>query len=387
MKTPGAGPTSRPSTSMRPRSRSTLSSSSPRIAISRRNLRKAGRTSSARDQRTLEEAKLNVVRRFGEAARTISEQRRQGQDYPAEPAYLHLYRIGCLESSYPIRLACAQEIGAGGDEAFDALAGALGPPVADRSNGHATTRAERSGTAVGELPPRGGHSWPGGGPGARGPRVGGGGHPGLARAVARRVGDGAKITSREQEPRAVAPVPRRAHAHQAEPDLRLSLEVALAQGFKHAANRRRHHPHARPEARAYLAEQAREMLRDSHFWFTRLTLVHALCLWSLPDGQPGPRDRRDDDHRALVSTGSPPGQWARASIREGGEQARRPRRWKPGSPSASSGSTRAAWPLGSDPVRRTREHRASTTSGFRRPPGGPRSTRAPSSSSPTCCCC
>lgn len=85
-----------------------------------------------------------------------------------------------------------------------------------------------------------------------------------------------------------------------ESDLRLSLEVALAQGFKHAANRRRRHPHARPEARAYLAERAREMLRESPFWFTRLTLVHALCLWSLPDGQTGQRDRRDDDHRALI---------------------------------------------------------------------------------------
>src|SRR5258706_11133236 len=83
--------------------------------------------------------------------------------------------------------------------------------------------------------------------------------------------------------------------------MRLSLEVALAQGFKYAANRRRRHPHAHPEARAYLAERAKEMLKDSHFWFSRLTLLHALCLWSLPDG-PGPqsRDRRDIDHQALV---------------------------------------------------------------------------------------
>src|SRR5260221_5274471 len=87
----------------------------------------------------------------------------------------------------------------------------------------------------------------------------------------------------------------------AESDMRLSLEVALAQGFKYAANRRRRHPHAHPEARAYLAERAKEMLKDSHFWFSRLTLLHALCLWSLPDG-PGPqsRDRRDIDHQALV---------------------------------------------------------------------------------------
>ena len=67
-----------------------------------------------------------------------------------------------------------------------------------------------------------------------------------------------------------------------EQGLCLSAEVALAQGFKHTANRRRRHAHA--EARAHLAEQARALLRGTRFWFTRLTLVHALCLWSLPDG-------------------------------------------------------------------------------------------------------
>jgi hypothetical protein len=84
--------------------------------------------------------------------------------------------------------------------------------------------------------------------------------------------------------------------------LQLSLEVALAQGFKNAANRRRAHPHARPEARAYLAERARDMLRSTQFWFSRVTLVHALCLWSLPDGAGGwPSGRgRDVDTRALV---------------------------------------------------------------------------------------
>lgn len=45
-----------------------------------------------------------------------------------EPAYLQLFSIGCAEPAYPIRLAAAQEIGAGGDKAFDALEGLLGPP-------------------------------------------------------------------------------------------------------------------------------------------------------------------------------------------------------------------------------------------------------------------
>src|SRR5204863_9078382 len=34
----------------------------------------------------------------------------------------------------------------------------------------------------------------------------------------------------------------------------LSFEIALAQGFKHAANRRREHPHAPDKARTHLAE-------------------------------------------------------------------------------------------------------------------------------------
>jgi hypothetical protein len=63
----------------------------------------------------------------------------------------------------------------------------------------------------------------------------------------------------------------------------LSLEVALAQGFKYAANRRLRHPHARPATRDYLAEQAMEMLKRARFWFTQLTLIHALCLWEMPD--------------------------------------------------------------------------------------------------------
>ena len=82
----------------------------------------------AQDQRSLDEAKLNLVRRFGEAARTVAERRRNEPDCPAEPAYRQLYRIAVSESSYPIRVEDVQEIGAGGDDAFDALKGVLGLP-------------------------------------------------------------------------------------------------------------------------------------------------------------------------------------------------------------------------------------------------------------------
>lgn len=257
----------------------------------------------ARDQRTLEEAKLSLVRRFGEAARTIAEQRRGGQDYPAGPAYLHLYRIGCTESSYPIRLECVQEIGAGSDEALDALAGTLGPPVVNQSDGHATARAGMpgsTGSTGSALPPQAANPGPEEDQ-AREDRAWKEGvlQAWLAPLLVGSVTEAKAAAAHKNLEQWLQYIGERAGTR-AKSDLRLSLEVALAQGFKHAANRRRRHPHARPEARAYLAERAREMLRDSHFWFTRMTLVHALCLWALPEGQPDHQDRRDTDHRALI---------------------------------------------------------------------------------------
>src|SRR6266704_3209657 len=79
--------------------------------------------------------------------------------------------------------------------------------------------------------------------------------------------------------RARAPGPRRP----GEEDLPISLEIALAQGFKYAANRRSPHPDDGREARMYLAEQALEMLKGSRFWFSQLTLIQALCLLNMSD--------------------------------------------------------------------------------------------------------
>jgi NACHT domain-containing protein len=254
---------------------------------------------AARDLRTLEEAKLNLVRRFGEAARQITE-RRWELARPVKSAYKQLYRISSYEPSYPIRLAAAQEIGSGGDEAYGVLEGCLGPP------GRQTTPRPTKGLEIRRTVLRG--------------RVG-----------ARRTGDDADqeerswregITRAWLAPQLVGSTTRAGRASDArdhleqwlalvggqqggngESGLRLSFEVALAQGFKTAANRRREHPHARREARAYLVERAREMLRGTSFWFSRLTLLHALCLWSLPDGPAGQRSSRghDAEPSALVA--------------------------------------------------------------------------------------
>jgi Tetratricopeptide repeat len=241
-----------------------------------------------RDWSTLVEAKLNVVRRLGEATRQVVH---QGRD---KPTYLQLYRITCSEPFYPIRLAAAQEIGVGGDEAFDMLEGVLGPP-----GRHATpqTREPRNGNALeADAAPRRIEEGPEEERRWREAVVRAWLAPLLVGSVSKRRRDARKnleqwlqfITSPDYERQDV--------------DLRLSVEIALAQGFKYAANRRPSHHY--PAASAYLLEQAREMLRRTPFWFSRLSLVQALCLWSLPDDSNGQQSNggRDADPKAFVAS-------------------------------------------------------------------------------------
>jgi hypothetical protein len=242
----------------------------------------------ARDQRALHEVKLGLVQRLGETARMIAEQRQEDPDWPVETGYRQLYRIICAEPAYPIRLVAAQEIGEGGDEAFDALTYTLGPhSPRDLPDGQTAARPSRHtphtfGTPVDEEEcwwrERVLRAWLA---------------PLLVGSVTKREGD-----ARENFQQWLNFVMEN---HWTE-DVGLSLEVALAQGLKHAANRRRAHPHAHAEVRAYLAEQTREMLRGARSWFSRLTLVHALCLWALPDRTGSQRLSRghDIDPRALV---------------------------------------------------------------------------------------
>jgi hypothetical protein len=253
----------------------------------------------AQDQRSLDEAKLNLVRRFGEAARTVAERRGNEPGCLAEPAYRQLYRIAVSESSYPIRLEDVQEIGAGGDDAFDALKGVLGPPDdGDPADGQSSPRASRAGNGSYEPEPPTGRQAREGDEEEREWRekvIRAWLAPLLVGSVTTNAPEARKNLERWQRfagERGSARVGS---------SLRLSLEVALAQGFKYAANRRARHPHANPETRAFLVEQAREMLRNSRFWFSRLTLVHALCLWSLTDSaaQQFAGGRRAD-HSTLV---------------------------------------------------------------------------------------
>lgn len=254
---------------------------------------------TARDPRTLEEAQLILVRRFGEAARTITEQCRSMPDHPVGPAYRQLFHIACAEpSSYAVRLAAVQEIGSGGDEAFDDLEGLLGPPLlqsqplppAPSGSARRWIRRQRSRStpAAQERDPD--YSF----------------RAGVARAWLAPLLVGS-VTQREE--------PACQHLRQwlefvttedrvpGDLDVRLSLQVALAQGFKYAANRRRRHPHARQRARSHLIKEAKELLGGTDFWFTRLTLVQALCLWEMPDDpeQRKPGRGLEADYKALVA--------------------------------------------------------------------------------------
>jgi hypothetical protein len=211
-----------------------------------------------------------------------------------------MHRISAVEPLYPVRLAVAQEIGAGGDEALTLLRSVLGPdaPLVPPHRQAPSAPDEPGRQRLGREPP--------------------------ADDLPEEYSEREECEWREQVTRAwLAPLllgsasskPARWAARKnlerwlqfvaatdrvpGSADIRLSLEIALAQGFKHAANRRDQHPHAHAEARVYLVEQAREMLRGTSFWFTRLTLVHALCLWALYDARPH-GSGRDGDYKVLV---------------------------------------------------------------------------------------
>jgi NACHT domain len=252
--------------------------------------------------RTLEHAKLNLVRRFGEAARTISERHSQ-PDAPLKPAHRQLFDIACAESSYPVRLAVAQEIGAGGDDALDQLKGLLRPGSATgrraqaAAHGLAHAFAGHQGNAEGDGT--------GTGPGHEDDRETAQREIMRAWLVPLLVGsatsDETRATARSLLQCWLDSIHAQ-HRQTSRERFGLSLEIALAQGFKYAANRRRGHPHAPEEARAYLAEQTQEMLHECDFWFTRLTLLHALTLWHLPDGGDQRSGRAGNpDYKTLVA--------------------------------------------------------------------------------------
>lgn len=247
------------------------------------------------DPRTLEEGKLGVVHRFGEAARTIEERRLRNSRFAARPAYPQLYAIACADRSYQVQLAAAQEIGVGGSAAYAALRVLLQAPCpncqAERAarpaaaadergpKAHGVTDSARASIVSAWLAPMLVGSMPGGD-----------------------VSPADKLLAQHAQAdlaqwlRHVAQDDRQA----GEQDLPISMEIALAQGFKHAANRRPSYPDTLREARLFLAEQALEMLKGARYWFSQLTLFHALCLLSLSEGLKQSDERRGAKPEAIV---------------------------------------------------------------------------------------
>jgi hypothetical protein len=259
------------------------------------------------DQRTLDEAKLGLVHRFGDAVRAIAGRPDRSMSR-LDPAYRELLEIGLGELSYPIRLAIAQEIGAGSDDAFRILREpsdntpdgmwektAWPAKIANVKNGKEPPKQERSETL--KKPDQADQA------GSEDKNRTLRGRTLCAWMTPLLVGSVASPKHREGARQELGHwVERVGHdGSDGHGDyFHVSLEVALAQGFKYAANRRSRHPHARPETRFYLAEQAMEMLKMARFWFSQLNLIQALCLWEMPD----PGAARDDNAGSRSNGGS-----------------------------------------------------------------------------------
>ncbi|GHF08131.1 NACHT domain-containing protein [Streptomyces morookaense] len=261
------------------------------------------------DPRTLHGSKQALVHRFGDVLRAVAA-RSGGPAGGPEPAYSCFFGIAENEPSYPVRLAVAQEMGAGGDQAFDTLRTLFPLPAKGPAEEHDPWRQyaeelrrqllkehRNREKSLGKAPGDQAHAryvkqqkknearrariwrtfvlraW-------------------LVPMMVGSVGDKHRSQAKERlrlwlqhlEPE---------HSASQRADLPISLEIALAQGFKSAANRRERHPHTHEEAREFLVEQAETMLAHARFWYSQLTLLHALCLWELRDGETRPAAQTD----------------------------------------------------------------------------------------------
>jgi hypothetical protein len=252
----------------------------------------------AHDPRTLEEGKLALVRRLGEAARTIDARRRGGERFAAEPAYQQLYAIGCRERSYPVQLATAQEIGAGGAAAYLALRPVLTAPCQACAAEGAGPPADGSGSGSHTFPGPGGDSdsWRAWIMSAWLAPMLAGSFDAAVTGHAHQVLEGQARADLAQWLRHIGHDARRL----GEEELPISLEIALAQGFKYAANRRSPHADDGRETRMHLAEQALEMLKGSRFWFSQLTLIQALSLLNMSEGPRPAGDKHGAKPEAIV---------------------------------------------------------------------------------------
>jgi hypothetical protein len=232
----------------------------PQIAAA---LKSRWRLVESHDDQGLVAAKLNLVHRCGDVLRqTAKDSSNALASEQLERAYGDLFDVACQERSYEVRLATAEEIGSGGDTAFHALRGELEPTRKEVAAPDRTFEAREQ-----------------------------------KEKERRRL-----IMCAWLIPLLLGSVSNDADRHSAKsllvewlawvrsdpPDgrkcpLPLTVEIALSQGFKAAANRRARHLGTSPEARVILAEEAEELLGQARFWYSQLTLIQALTLWALAD--------------------------------------------------------------------------------------------------------
>jgi hypothetical protein len=230
------------------------------------------------DPQTLEEAKLGLVCRFGEALHTLTG---RPHDCRGGLGYAQLYEICLRESSYRIRLAAAQEIGRGGAVAFEEVKEKLAPP--GQGDEGSQDRGRNGRQWYGHvLPGRTVHAASADSEAQWAQQVSAWLAPLLVSSIGAAGGD--------HGPGSVSPGAERYLGRWCErvslaggggARLTISQEIALAQGFKYAANRRYGQVHSRPAVLGHLQDEALEMLKHARYWFSQLTLIQALCLWEI----------------------------------------------------------------------------------------------------------
>ncbi|MFF9028070.1 NACHT domain-containing protein [Streptomyces iakyrus] len=254
------------------------------------------------DQRSLEDAKRRLLKQLGAALREAAKK------IDTTVLYERLFQIGIAEPSYSIRLAAAQEFGSGGNEAFAVIRKRVGlnsDPIEEYNHKIRDLKAERTKNFEAWTVRMGqarSTRWS--------TRVSSPTSPEQLQdereELNRRYENARVELLREFVMRAwMLPMLLGSvdDSHRGEagerltkwllhldpahtdgvPDLPLALEVALAQGFKYAANRRQRHPHTDPGRRVDLIRQAETVLQQSRCWYTQVSLLQALCLWRLPD--------------------------------------------------------------------------------------------------------
>jgi hypothetical protein len=233
------------------------------------------------DPQTLEEAKLGLVCRFGDALHTLTARQ---HNCPGGLGYAQLYEICLKESSYRIRLAAAQAIGRGGAVAFQEIRPKLaepgqsdeGPQGGDENGKHRSHQIlrGRAANAAFAASADGEAQWA--------QQVSAWLAPLLLASIGAAGGDqgpGPAYQDGEQYLRQWRQCVR------LDGRLTISQEIALAQGFKYAANRRYGQVHSRPAVLGQLQAEALEMLKHARYWFSQLTLIQALCLWEIQAGE------------------------------------------------------------------------------------------------------